>query len=310
NEWTLRGASLVEKTDLEDTALVARRDNRRSADEISMLYLNGVVYGLGTGLLVALHTQPDSPAGVILPALVLGGAGAGVVALVDSGRGLGYGVPQAIVSGMYIGLGEGITWSIWNQARANYYDQWSAKTVANVIWGAATLGAVGGGAVAAAYGATPGRASYVSSAALWSGAVIGLAAGATVSDVEKQDDAALLAAAIGLNAGVLGGALTASTVSPSIARVRYLDLGGAAGGLVFGGLYVSAAGRNPNAQAAMATTALGIAGGVGLSWALTTGMPKDRPANERAAPPAAVTPGGLTLGVVPGGATLNAFGWL
>ena len=306
--WQAAGVSLVDAKDLEDSTLVARRDNRRTTDEISVLYVNGILYGLGSGLLVAVHTQPDSPAGVVLPALLLGGAGAGAVALIDSGRGLGYGVPQAIVSGMYIGLGEGITWSVWNQAHVRYNDEWSAKTVANVVWGAATLGAIGGGALGSAYGSTPGRASYVGSAALWTSAVAGLATGASISDVERQDDGALLAAAIGLNAGVVGGVLTASAVAPSIARVRYLDLGGLAGGLTFGGLYVSAAGRNPDVRAIMGISALGIVGGLSTAWALTNGMPKDRLADDR--PGTGFVPGGITVGRVPGGATVAVYGSL
>jgi hypothetical protein len=306
--WNARGAALIEKQELEDTGLTARRENRRTTDEIAVLYLNGVLYGIGTGAFVSVHTEPDSPAGVVLPALVLGGAGAGAVALVDSGHGLRYGVPQAIVSGMYLGLGEGITWSLWNQARVDYRDEWSEKTVANVIWAGATLGAVGGGVIGSVYGATPGRASYVESTALWSSLVLGLGVGSAISDEARIDDGALLASAIGLNAGALVGVFTAGQVAPSIARVRFLDLGALAGGLAVGGLYVSAAGRNPDVRSAMGLSALGVAAGLSTAWVLTSDMAKDHgPGRPATAMP---IPSGLALRVVPGGATVGAYGFL
>src|SRR5436190_12580652 len=159
---------------------------------------------------------------------------------------------------MYLGLAEGVTWSVWNQARVFRRDEWTDKTVANVIWATATIGAVGGGVIGASFGTTPGRASYVSSAGLWTGAITGLVTGAVVPNDDHQDDSALLAGALGLNAGVIAGVVTASTVSPTIARVRFLDLGGLGGGVLAGGLYWSAAGRNPTAGPFMGTTALGI----------------------------------------------------
>lgn len=304
--YQARKVALVEASDLVDSVSVARRENRRTTDEIAVLYFNGVLYGLGTGAVLAVHTDPRSPAGAILPALALGGAGAGLVAALDSGRGLGYGVPQSIVSGMYLGLAEGVVWSVWNQARVHYYDELKDSTVADIIWTGATVGAVAGGALSGLYGATPGRASYVGSTGLWSAAVIGMMAGAAGRDDEKLDDRTLLAAALGLNAGVVAGVLTARPVSPSIARVRFLDLGSLAGGVVFGGLYLSAAGDRVNdARPALAVTALGIAAGFGTAWWLTRDMPKDRlPSEAKAAEPWVQ----LALAPTNGGGTITAFG--
>lgn len=254
-----------------------RAAGRRSTDEIAILYSNAVLFGLGSGGWLAAQTEPESPGGAILPALGFAGAAVGAVALVDGAEPLGYGVPQSIVSGMYIGLEEGISWAIWNQARANYYDQWEVSTVASVIWGMTALGAAAGGVVGSLKGTTPGRASFVGSAALWSGLVAGLGAGALTANEGAQDDHAMLAAAIGVSAGAIGGVLAAGPTSPSIARVRFLDLGGMGGSILIGGLYLAVADQDPESRALMTATALGAVGGLGVAWFATAKMAEDRP---------------------------------
>jgi hypothetical protein len=125
-------------------------------------------------------------------------------------------------------------------------------------------------------GTTPGRASFVGSSALWAGLVAGLFVGAASPEDDRQDDSALLASAIGLNVGAVAGALAAGPVSPSIARVRFLDLGGIGGGLLFGGLYLAAADKDIESRGLMGATALGSALGIGVAWYATSGMPADR----------------------------------
>lgn len=306
-EWKSRGTRFVLPRDLADDNAVARRENRRTTDEIAVLYLNGVLYGLGTGAFVAVLTDPKEPAGAILPALALGGAGAGVVALLDSKDTLGYGVPQSIVAGMYLGLAEGVTWTLWNQARVAYYDEWRDKLVATLIWSSATAGAVTGGVLGAVYGTTPGRASYVTSTGLWTGTVVGLLTSAFAAKGDHNDDAALLAGALGLNAGVVGGILSAHAVSPTIARVRFLDLGAIAGGVLAGGVFYSAAGRNPDERALAGTVAVGVGAGFGLSWLLTSKMPQDHPEDDAGTGNSAL---GLTVAPVPGGLSVGAYGSL
>jgi hypothetical protein len=308
--WLFDKKELVLSHDLEDSTLTARRENRRTTDEISFLYVNGVAYGVGTGVFLAVAGDANSPASVILPSLLLGGAGAGAVAIIDHGKGLGYGVPQSIVSGMYLGLEEGLVWSLWNQAHVAYYDEWKPGTVAGIVWGSATLGAIGGGIVGTLGGTTPGRASYVESTGLWTGVVSGLLAGATVKREEQADEVALLTGAIGLNAGALVGVLTAGTVSPSIARVRFIDLGAVGGGLVLGGLYVAAADRDTKPGPAMTATALGVAAGFGGAWFLTSGMRKDRPASRAADTASGPVPIGMSITPTNGGAAVTAYGQL
>jgi len=306
-DWARRDLVLVRRADLGESAISAKAAGERTTDEIAVLYTNSVLYGLGTGAWLGVLTKPDSAAGAILPALGLAGAAAGAVALVDGHKKLAYGLPQSVVSGMYIGLEEGLVWTLWNQARARYIDEWHEETVASVIWGMTTAGAIAGGVVGAVGGTTPGRASFVGSAALWTGTVSGLLVGGLSQEDDAQDDRALLAAAIGVNAGAVAGAFAAGPVSPSIARVRFFDLGGLSGGVLFGGLYLAAAGDHPEGRAMMGALSLGMAGGLVAAWFATSGMPADRTDRSEASRSAVATVS-PTIMPVAGGAALGLGG--
>ena len=311
-EWRDRRYVLVPTSEQGETTLLAKSQGRRTNDEIVALYGSSVLYGIGSGAWLATLTKPSSAAGGILPALALAGASAGAVAALDSGKGLAYGVPQSIVSGLDIGFEEGLAFTLWNQARATRADEWEGSTIASVMWGFSTAGAIAGGVIGGATKTTPGRASFVGSTALWSGIVTGLVAGAASPDDERADDRAFLVAALGLNAGAIAGAVLASDVSPSIARVRFLDLGALSGALVFGGVYLAAADKNVDTRAALGVTAAGIATGFGVAWLATASMPEDRLARNDDAP----SPGSVvasirpTLTAMPGGVGLGAAGTL
>lgn len=274
--FSKRGYTFVKKSDLGESSISAKARGERTTDELAVLYTNAVLFGVGTGGWLAVQTEPQSAAGVILPMLGFAGAFAGGVALADSGKPLKYGLPQSIVAGMYVGLMEGLTWTLWNQAKSTYRDEWTGKTVATLIWGSAGVGAIAGGVIGANFATTPGRASYVESTALWTGLVMGLLGSAFSAKNDMQDDHALLASAIGVNAGALLGVFTAKDMSPSIARVRFLDLGGIGGALVFGGLYLAAANNDADGRALAGTTAVGIATGLLVAGIATHGMTPDR----------------------------------
>jgi hypothetical protein len=307
--WAGRGLALVKQSALGETALSAKSVGERTTDEIALLYGNSIVYGIGSGLWLDAHTQANSTPGIVLPMLLFSGAAAGTVALLDVGHPLRYGVAQSIVSGMYIGFEEGLVLGLWNQSSGSYDSRWQASTVADVVWGLSTAGAVGGGLLGTSLGATPGRASFVGSTALWTGVLAGFVAAAATGDGTSRGPNGWLATGLGLNAGAIAGLLTAGPVSPSIARVRFLDIGGIAGGLLFGGLYLAAADKNPQAQPASGFTALGIAGGLSMAWLATRGMPADR-LEEKGAPDQASLALQPTLAPVPGGATLGVGGML
>jgi hypothetical protein len=308
DEWARRGLVLVARRDLGETGMSAKAADERTSDEIAMLYTSSVFYGLGTGAWVAVLADSNSAKGFVLPALGFAGASAGAVALLDSGRPLRYGVAQSIVTGMYIGLEEGLAWTLWNQARASRVDEWGEPAAASVIWGMSTAGAVAGGVIGSTAGTTPGRAAFVGSTAFWTGWVAGLAAASATETKTARDDHGYLAGAIGLSAGAIGGALAAGPVSPTVARVRFLDLGGISGALLVGGVYVAAKGERVEASPMMISLASGMGVGLGVAWFATAGMPEDRREardGARRRPLLGVSP---TLVPVPAGVALGVRG--
>lgn len=256
----------------------------RTTDEIAVLYSTAVAYGLGGGVWLGTLTEPESAAGAILPALGMAAGAAGTVYAIDNlGEGpLGYGVAQSISSGLYLGLSEGLLWTLWNQASVESQDEWEAEAVSSVLFGGATAGAIVGGTLGSVYGTTPGRAAFVTSAASWTAALGGLVAATATPDSREhaRDDNALLTAAIGLNVGAALGMGFATRVSPSVARVRFIDLGGASGAILAGGLYLAAADDELSFTAFSAVTALGIGAGLGTAYWLTSDMTPDRRPDE------------------------------
>jgi hypothetical protein len=176
-----------------------------------------------------------------------------------------------------VGFEEGIAWTLWHEASVQRSSEYGAKAVTTLIWGLGSLGAVAGGVVGSAYGTTPGRASLMGSAAMWSG----LVAGTFMGGLTGSDDAALLSSAIALNAGAVLGALAGAEVSPSIARVRFMDLGGLSGGLLLGGLYWALQDTKATPEGVLTATSLGMTAGLTLGWLLTRDMEPDQPRKHR-----------------------------
>jgi hypothetical protein len=301
--WADRGLALVKQSELGESTLSAKSVNERTTDEIAQLYISSILYGIGTGIWLDVHTQAQNPAPIILPMIGFAGLAVGGVALFDIGHPLHYGVPQSIVSGLNIGLEEGIVLALWNQTQTG--SQWSGQTAGDVVWSLSTLGAAAGGVIGATTGTTPGRASFVGSAALWTGLVTGLVAAAATPSNDNPGSNGLLAGGIGLNVGVVGGLLVAAPVSPTIGRVRFLDIGGLGGSLLFGGLTLALSGNGGSVQVFSAMTALGAVTGLGIAWFATSKMPSDRPLGSQGSdthalvlqPMIAPVVGGATLGV-------------
>ncbi len=270
HEWQRRGLALVKRSALGESAISAKAVNERSTDEIAILYTNAVIYGLGTGLAFAVVAQTNSTAGVVLPMLLFGGASAGAVALLDSGRPLRYGVPQSIVSGMYVGLEEGLALSLWGSQSSA---QWSGQTVAGVTWGLTTVGAVAGGVLGATVGTTPGRASFVGTTSLWGGALSAV----TVEALNTTGDATgpLLAASVGVGSGrdrrpPRGGPGVPFDRARSLPRPRRRRRRARRGG------FTCPRRTATRTRVASGISAVGIAAGLVTAWAATSGMAADR----------------------------------
>ena len=271
DDWSARNLVFVQRQDLADPSVSARALDRRSTDELVSLYTNSVVYGIGSAIWLGALTDPKTPAAAVIPGLALTAGSVGTVLALDSGRGFRYGVPQAIVSGMWVGFEHGLVWTLWHNSRDLRPDL-DTKTHATILWGLTSVGAVTGGVLGQALRTTPGRSAWVGSTALWTGAIAGFATGGIVKDGDSE---ALAIGGIGLTVGTGIGLLSASKVSPSIGRTRLVDLSGVLGGLGAAALYAAGASRDGSAQGASGVTALGIAGGLAIGWLATSGMAKD-----------------------------------
>ncbi len=276
--WSKRGYALQVPSSSSDTDEGGgARPSKRTTDELAILYTSSVIYGVGSGVALAMLTEPNSAAGAILPTLALAGVSATAVYQIDKRVGLRYGAAQAMTSGLYIGFEEGLAWVLWQQEYARWENQLSAKQVASVLWATSTVGVVAGGLVGQLYGTTPGRASLMGSGAFWSALVVGFGVAAMTDNTQT----ALLSSAVALNVGAVGGVLLGNTMRPSIARVRFIDLGGVCGGLVLGGLYLAVADTSGNSRAAFGTIAAGFGGGLLAAAYLTRDMEPDDPRRPR-----------------------------
>ncbi len=255
----------------------------RTSEELSVLYATAFLYGLGTGAWFILETEPASVPLAVAPFAGLTIASVGAVAVVDRQRPFEPGVPQSIAAGAYLGLGQA-AWIVGFQAaRASRVDAttgrssaWDTPTVASVLWGGATTGAGLGLAVGLARKPSPGRVSYTTSLGVWSGALASFGAGALLPPGRRLETSLLIGGGA-YNAGILTGLLTSPTVSPSLTRVRLVDLGGVAGGLL--GAAASLAAESEEQRVTFGAAAVGATVGLGLSWWLTSNM---RPAPDTA----------------------------
>jgi len=274
----------------------------RTSDELSILYTSAFVYGLGTGGWVVLLTRPSNIAGAALPFVGFTAVSVGGVAIIDGYRPFRRGVPHSIAAGLYLGLGEAV-WVIGLQhagaTRRADDSRWSAEMVGTALWAGASAGGALGGLVGAWREPTPGRVSFTSSAATWAGVTSAFLAAALESRDRSRAETAMLSGGVGYNLGLLGGIVVAPVIAPSVARVRFADLGAIGGGLLGAGAYSVAVERGATVRGGLGFAALGMAAGLGLTWWLTEGMPRDPPSEPSVRAAVVPTEGGL-LGVVRG----------
>lgn len=250
----------------------------RTPDELAILYTTAVFYGLGTSGWLALQLQPKTFGGALLPFAIATPAAIGAVALADSYRPLRHGIPHAIAAGLYLGFGEGLWVSGYQHAYAAHHAdtvRWGAERVSTSLWIGSTVGAAVGGLVGALRRPTPGRVSFTASAGIWGGTLTAFALSAIESNPDLRAQASYLAGGIGYNAGLLGGLVFGPEVAPSVARVRFLDLGGLGGALLGAGGYALFS-NELGSRGNYAVVAIGGAFGLGAAWWATSGMPPDR----------------------------------
>lgn len=249
----------------------------RTTDELSVLYTTAFTYGFGTSAWLALQVKPSNFAAAVLPFVAITGAAVGGVALIDNYSPFRLGVPHSISAGTLLGALEGVWLTGYQNAVASRRDEesWRSPTVATVLWAGATLGGVAGGLLGSVREPTPGQVSYTTSAALWGGAAGALLAGATESRTSYRAERAYAVGALGYNVALLAALATSPQHAPSVARIRLVDLGGLAGGLLGAGAYLLVADEDSSSRAAMGASAAGALVGLGLSWWATAGMPDE-----------------------------------
>ena len=249
----------------------------RTPDELTVLYAASVMYGLGTSTWLALQLQPKSFGTALLPFAVITPATVAAVALADDYRPMRHGIPQAIVAGLYLGLGEGVWLAGYQHAYAteHKHGRWSAERVSSVLWVASSVGAVAGGVVGAWRRPTPGRVSFTSSTAIWGGLLSALATNALVTERAERKQDAFVVGSMGYNVGLVTGLLLGPGVAPSVTRVRIGDLSGLFGGLAVAGGYALLASHR-DMRVGLGLGAIGSALGLGIAWWATSDMPPDR----------------------------------
>jgi hypothetical protein len=274
----------------------------RSSDELTVLYATAFVYGIGTSAWVVLLTEPETLPGAVLPFAGLTTTAVAGVAFADSYRPFRRGVPHSIAAGLFLGFGQGVWVVGYQRARATRRDEseWESKEVATALWAGASLGGISGGLVGAWREPTPGRVSFTTSAGVWAGLIGGFTGAALQSNDDSRSETAFVLGGATYNLGILSGIIVAPLIAPSVARVRFADLGAVGGGLLGAGVYAIAAESRATARGGLGFAALGTAAGLGVTWALTEGMPGDppaKPAGMSVRPFALPTAGGVMLGL-------------
>ncbi len=303
-----REMAIVCREALRPAEVVLPPSRLRTTDEMTLLYANAFVYGLGTSAWFVLETKPDNVLAAMLPFAGFTVGSVGAVTLVDRLAPFPKGVPASLATGLYLGLGEGVWITAVQHARSSrirdatgHDPRWSSETAATVLWSMSTLGVVAGGLLGYAREPTPGRVSFTASCTLWGGMLAGAVAGAVHPYDPRRMEDTFLVAGLGYNLGLMTGVVLGPSIAPSALRMRLVDLGGVAGGLSLGGGYALAAGKDSDARAGLGFAAGGAILGLGLTWLGTSGMssaPKPLvPSVATAQPTLVPLPGGAQAGV-------------
>lgn len=294
-------------TELADvcSASEKRRANKtdvtiRTTDELWVGYGHAFLYGLGTGTWFAFQVHPGILGGLLLPMVGFSAASIGGLALADALHPLPYGMPHAISTGLEVGLVEGTWIALAQRAHATHSEAqvWHAETTSSLLWGTATAGGIAGGLVGAVRATTPGRAAFVGSLSLWTGTLFALGSATLSPDTTTRAEHAFVAGDVGYNSGLLASLLVSPIVSPSVARVRWIDLGGLGGALLGGGIYSLATQGDGSPRASFASAGVGAALGLGTAIVLTRNMPRDLASSHHGPmvhPIITPTAGGMTV---------------
>ncbi len=204
----------------------APRPTRDTVEAVA-LYAIGASYGAATGAWLDVQLGLTEP--LTAPWLPAVGAGAGVTLawLADRPTRVRRGLPTMLGAGLSLGLlaGGSVGLQGWRTGA------WGLPTMATVAWVGTTVGLGAGLGAALVFDPSPGAGSFVLSGGFW-GASLGLLLGYALDAGGAYDLFALGGEAVGVAASVL----TAASLRPTPAQVRWMDLGALTGALLGGGV--------------------------------------------------------------------------
>lgn len=288
------------------------RGKARSTDlEIGTLYGTSVAYGVGLGVWFDAETGLDDDPGLaLIPPAILGVAAPVGVYFLDDPE-MPRGMPSTIAAGMVIGAGEGIGIAGYQFVTADEQDAWGFRGLARSVSLGATVGAIGGYALAYYEEPSPKTALFVSSGTVWGtaiGAMFGYGASNADHDYGQANDKAALGGLIGFNLGLAATAGLSAVYIPTWESLSWMWAGagiGAAASLpVF--LFYAGDGGPPAKRGLIfmgTATTLGLAAG-----AIFSSDPSDFGSNEERATQYADASPGISIDYVTPFAEPGAFG--
>lgn len=270
-----------------------------SVDERVQLYGVALGYGAASGYWIRELAGSTHWSAWVLPGAGTAAVAVGAVAWLDAQDAWTYGQPQAIVTDTLVGTGIAALW-VWHDRERNPPDgTWSPAVQATLLWSGATLGAAAGWLRYHLSPSPPGQAALTGSTALWSGALSGLTAGALTAKDDTRARNLSLAAALGMEGGVILGSWLGRALRPaggwSIGWVRTVDAGALLGAVAAGGTTALLTGKDLDSRPTLGAAAAGLAaGGLTAAW-LAPALGWPRGGNLRVVPEASATGLGLKL---------------
>lgn len=283
-----------------ETPSVPKGPRGRTVDELLVLGGSLAGYSVATGFwLDALDLKRNPSVGVPLLSVGFGGLAALGFAMLDRSDAFRYAVPQSIATGIDVGAALGLAAAVGAPSAGSSAAAYRRSTT--LVWSFATVGGVTGAIVGSVLPATPGRASWVGTTALVTGITIGGVAGAAVGKSSRsQLETFGVSAAIGGAVGLGVGFATTTLLSPSMARVRFIDLAWFSGGAIsLGGCVASTKCTGSAALASLAVgTSVGFLAGFFGTWGLAPEkLPRRETGAFRLAPYVAPEANGVSIGL-------------
>ncbi|MBC8131401.1 MAG: hypothetical protein H7X95_00360 [Deltaproteobacteria bacterium] len=232
------------------------------------------LYGIWAGIAFDVLADIDGDRAIVLfPLLGMAGGLAGSLLATQTGE-ITSGQAWSIITGLEYGTVSGLLW-------AGAAD---ASTDKGIVGTGLVAGVAGGGLglLVARYRPRAGAVEMVRSGGIWGTATALMLA--LMSPSEPSSQAMLTTLAIGLDAGMLGGAVLASRIPISVSRMLLIDAGALAG-LGFGlGATWLIAGSDGHRQMIGAGGLVGLLVGIGTAVVLTGDMDSNADALATATP--------------------------